>query len=315
MYCFRLPFTLSKRCKLGIADDRVDLLDDGGRHVWLASSNPGGGPLSEATELVVRGEGYDSHEQAGEDGERWRDVVSRAFARVGLAADFADRKAYGMFFKVGERLLSERAGHPVLGVRPGVTTFEYHPKIAFYSVTGEVSKVPSEEVTRWALHHAAELDERLTGAERLAFDLFSGSFFQPSSDARLLLLTMAVESLLDLAPRSAAARAHVDALLAATESNPDLSDDERKSLSGSLKWLWNESINQAGKRLARTLEPRTYDDLSPAKFFGRCYEVRSRLVHGRGPLPDRREVDLLAAHLEIMVGNLLSGSLLDQIID
>lgn len=70
------------------------------------------------------------------------------------------------------------------------------------------------------------LDEPLEGAERLAFDLYSGSFFQPSADARLLMLTMAVETLLDFQPRSEAARAHVTALMEATASNPDLSSAE-----------------------------------------------------------------------------------------
>lgn len=172
----------------------------------------------------------------------------------------------------------------------------------------------TDEWTRSVLQKAAELDEPLEQAERLAFDLFSASFFQPSADARLLMLTMAVESLLDLQRRSDAARAHVGDLIAATQLNPDLTEAERNSMCGSLTWLLEESIGQAGRRLAKTLEPRTYDDLRPAAFFDRCYEARSRLVHGRGQRPDRSAVDMLAAHLEIVVGDLLSRAAVDGLL-
>lgn len=77
----------------------------------------------------------------------------------------------------------------------------------------------------------------------------------------------------------------------------------------------DESIGQAGRRLARTLEPRTYQGFAPATFFIRCYEMRSKLVHGHIPRPDRGEVDLLAANLETFVGDLLSGSLLHEVPD
>ncbi|MGW2938368.1 hypothetical protein ACWDA7_42855 [Streptomyces sp. NPDC001156] len=115
------------------------------------------------------------------------------------------------------------------------------------------------------LTQAAQLHDPLDGPERLAFDLYSGSFFQPSADSRLLMLTMAIETLLDLQPRSDAAKAHVTAMIEATEANADLTHSERELLRGSLKWLRDESIGQAGRRLARTLEPRTYSGNAPGR--------------------------------------------------
>ncbi|WP_438294182.1 hypothetical protein [Streptomyces sp. HUAS TT7] len=165
------------------------------------------------------------------------------------------------------------------------------------------------------LTQAAQLHDPLDGPERLAFDLYSASFFQPSADSRLLMLTMAIETLLDLQPRSDAAKAHVTALIEATEANVDLTRSERESLRGSLKWLRDESIGQAGRRLARTLEPRTYLDKSPAAFFTRCYEMRSALTHGYVPRPSHRDVGLLAASLELFVGDLLAGRLLTEVPD
>jgi hypothetical protein len=55
--------------------------------------------------------------------------------------------------------------------------------------------------------------------------------------------------------------------------------------------------------------------MTPAAFFTRCYEMRSALTHGHLPRPDRGDVDVLAANLEIFVGDLLAGRLLTEIAD
>ena len=129
------------------------------------------------------------------------------------------------------------------------------------------------------------------------------------------MLTMALETLLDLQPRSDAAQAHVAALIEATSSHPELAAAERKSICGSLAWLMNESIGQAGEQLTRTLEPRRYANLAPATFFTRCYAIRSGLVHGGVPRPRHEEVRAFGANLEILVGDLLAGDLLDRVPD
>ncbi len=315
MYCFRLPFTMPGRTLLGLTEEQFFLQDDGERRVWLKSSAANGERLCDATGLVIRGEGYANDEDAAQEGARWRDVISRAFARVHLAADFGDRKPFATLTKAGEAWCSEQMGHPVLGDRPGVTVFVDQPGLRFVASHAEACKRPSEEQNRLVLAAAARLNDPLKGPERLAFDLYSGSFFQPSADSRLLMLTMAVETLLDLQPRSDASRAHVSAMIEATEANAGLTQSERDSLRGSLTWLRNESIGQAGRRLARTLEPRTYGDDAPAEFFTRCYAMRSALTHGRVPRPDRGDVDVLAASLEIFVGDLLAGRLLTEVPD
>lgn len=255
--------------------------------------------MCDATDLVVRGEGYATEDEAAREGERWRDVISRAFARVHLAGDFGDRKPFGNLTKAGEAWHSEKRGYPVLGDRPGVMVFKDQLGLRLLASNIEGCKRPPEERNRLVLTQAAGLHDPLEGPERLAFDLYSGSFFQPSADSRLLMLTMAVETLLKLQPRSDAARAHVTAMIEATEANADLTQPERHSLRGSLTWLQNESIGQAGRRLARTLEPRTYGGQDPAAFFTRCYEMRSALTHGHVPRPDRGDVDILAASLDI----------------
>lgn len=315
MVNFRLPFTMSSRALLGLPDQELILESDGTRTVLLRSTADARRQLRDATTLVVLGEGYSTKEEADIAGNRWRDAVSRAFARLHLAADFGDRKPFATLSEEGVARWTERLGHPVLGDQPGVTVYEDRPGLRFMAVNAEGCMRPSEERCRITLETAALLDDPLGGRQRLEFDLYSGSFFQPSADARLLMLAMAVETMLELRSRSDAAIAHVKSMIESTYANTDLRRADQESLAGSLKWLMDESIGQAGRKLATTLEPRTNMGKSPTTFFTACYSMRSALVHGSIPRPDRDAVDLIAAHLEVFVGDLLAGPLLLKIPD
>lgn len=315
LYSFRLPFRLPRRARLGLTAEQFFLEHTGERRVWLRGRDNESQPLCEATSVVLRGEGYESEAEAAREGERWRDVVSRAQARAHLAADFGDRMPYGMLSEAGEAEFALQFGHPVLGEAPGVTVFVDQPGLRFVAVHAEGCLRPAEERNRDILEQAAQSADSMDARERVAFDLYSGSFFQPSADSRLLMLTMAVETLLSLQPRSEVVQDHVQAMIMATEANTGLTRAEVDSLKGSLMWLRSESIGQAGRRLARTLEPRRYGGIRPEVLFTRCYEMRSALTHGKTPRPDRMKVDRLAANLEGLVGDLLAGPLLHQIPD
>lgn len=304
---------MSARSLLDLPEPTHDLEVRAGSRVWLAAIEPDG-PLRDAVRIVIRGEGYEWEREAASAGERWRDITCRALARLHLAADFGERMPYGQFTEEGERWASAQFGHPVISDVPGVTVFRCNPDLRFVRSQAEGCRRPTPEQSAAVFTAAAKSGDRLDPVERLAFDLYSGSFFQPSADARFLMLMMAVETMLDPAPRSAVARSHVQQLIDAT-TTAELPDAERKSLNGSLSWLMNESIGQAGRRLARRLEPRRYRGRTPSAFFTDCYTMRSGLVHGSAPRPTRDEVDSLAATLEMFVGHLLSGDLLDAIAD
>ncbi|MFG2345072.1 hypothetical protein [Streptomyces phaeochromogenes] len=307
---------MPRQIQLGLSESQFLLGSEGEQQVWLKPFGDADQRLCDASNFVIRGEGYATQDEAARDGEQWRDVTTRAFARVHLAADFGDRQPVNMLTKAGEEWLSGLVGRPVLAHLSGVTVFEDQPDLRFVAAPSlEGRKRPSEERNRLVFMQAARLHDPLDGSERLAFDLYSGSFIQPSADSRLLMLAMAIETLLVREPRSDVARAHVTAMMEATKANPDLTHSERNSLRGSLKELLDESIGQAGKRLARTLEPRTYAGQVPDAFFSRCYTMRSELTHGTVPRPNRRDVDALAANLELFVADLLAGRLLTEIPD
>jgi hypothetical protein len=116
--------------------------------------------------------------------------------------------------------------------------------------------------------------------------------------------------LIEPAPRSDAVRIHVEQLIARTKE-ADLPTAEKDSVVGSLRSLMDESISQAGRRLAASLDGRIHMDQTPAEFFRSCYELRSRLVHGYYPRPAVGEVNARCAPLELFVGDLLAGELKD----
>jgi hypothetical protein len=148
--------------------------------------------------------------------------------------------------------------------------------------------------------------------EALAYDLFAASFFQKGPDARYLMLMASLEALIDPQPRPATAVAHVQSLIQLTR-DADLPEDEILSMLGALKWLKSESIGETGRRLMLRLSDRQYDNDSAGALFRRCYRLRSDLVHGKVPRPSQSHVESAAMHLEAMLGDLLSGELLQAV--
>lgn len=215
-----------------------------------------------------------------------------------------------MLTKAGAQMFEAQLDQPVLNDVHGVMTFECEPRPRFVSVGVTLSVGRSAEHLTQAIAKARATGASMSGAERLAYDLYSASFALPAADARFVMLMMALETLIEPAPRSDAARVHVERLTALTKQ-ADLPEAEKDSLIRSLGRLMDESISQAGRRLAASLGGRIYMDQTPAKFFTSCYELRSRLVHGYYPRPTFDEVNARCAPLEPFVGDLLAGELKD----
>lgn len=189
--------------------------------------------------------------------------------------------------------------------------YESIPTPQFVSSSSFHSQYTLQEKFLETFTHIANCSFELTSKERLSLEFFHASFFQQSIDARFLLLVTAIEALIETRQRSDEAVKHVDHLIQLTHESNSLDRKEKDSLVGSLRWLRQQSINQAGRELASTkLGGRTYMNLSASDFFRRCYDIRSRLVHGSTPPPSvlseigefetplkRFVSDLLCAHL------------------
>ena len=97
----------------------------------------------------------------------------------------------------------------VLNDEPGTLGVHPAPTALFVGGSAAATRSPNEAKTKAAITVAFESGPHHTPAQRLAFDLYSASFFQPAADARLFMLMMAIETMLDPQDRDEATTVHV----------------------------------------------------------------------------------------------------------
>jgi hypothetical protein len=305
-YCFRIRFHLSYRVRIHSDAEELALpaRAGSGESVILQSATLGK-VLREAAELLLIGRCYASEPEAQGAGVHWRGTVQKALASLTVGADFGDREeaegASRQTTEDGVRWIEDTFGVTVFRCEP----WPRFPRLGSLTARTEIQ----EDRLLKAIGVANARGAVMSDTERLAYDLYSASFAEPSVDAQFVMRMMAVETLLDPAPRPAPVLEHVNDLIAQTQK-ADLPDDEVPSLVGSLKWLREESISRAGQNLAGSLQHQQYMSEPPIKFFRECYDVRSRLVHGAVPRPSRSDVATRAEALRVFVGDLLSRELL-----
>lgn len=256
--------------------------------------------------MALRGSGYPSEEAAADAGRDWRARLMAAFAAARIGADFGDRAGHGGF---SDYALAAASGaeHRALNDVHGLMVFECEPAPVFLKVgpiTGIVHR--SQDRLRDAMAQAIRTGG-LSETRQVSYDLYASSAGLPSADGRFALLMAALESMIEPVVRSEECQRHVDRLIELTESS-GLPERDINSINGTLRWLRIESINRAGKELARTLDPREYMGMSAGKFFTEAYSLRSRLLHGNHPLPSWREINQWAGSLEVFVADLIAAS-------
>ena len=263
-------------------------------------------PIKDVSRLILTGIGYDSEAEAMAAGELWRGRVMRAFAILYIGADFGDEdRPSGGVTPYG--LAAIGRGKKVLDDPPRLWAYQADDEEPLFIVINPI-------VDWWisSPHERLEgaLDDAIaTGGlsrmRQVSYGLYAGSFGL-APEPRFAMLMMAFESLLTLKPRSAESQAHVTSMMEATRAS-GLSASEVQSICGTLQWLLNQSIGQAGRDLAGSLGLRDYlNGEAPEKFFTKCYAVRSRLVHGKHPVPAPGELGQLAAPLEHLIGELIA---------
>jgi hypothetical protein len=144
--------------------------------------------------------------------------------------------------------------------------------------------------------------------QRVASELFCASFFDLVYRSRFITLVTAVEALLEPRTRSVSVQDIIDQAKALTATLSKL-EPARESLLSSLEHLREDSIGQAGRHLAdQLLGNKIYTEMTPGKFFSKCYSIRSQTVHNG--IPDDPDVDflVLANLCQQFVGDLLLAS-------
>jgi hypothetical protein len=308
---FRARAVLGSRCEISAADTELVLKDANGIRVTLAVAD-GATTLTDARDIALVGTGFPTEPEAQLAAALWREAVVLGFARAGIGADFRERRPGGPTLSDDFRaLLAERF--------PGVTLHDDIGGISVFAAASEAI-VMTFEASLMKGYNADQLTKLVRSAFEgghdpsprrwLSFDLYSTSFFLEFPDSRLMMLAMALETLIDQQERDAAALEVIEQLTAIVNQS-DLLEAAKSSLAGSVRSLKRESVNAAGRRLAATLGDRKYMDKTPPQFFSYCYNLRSALAHGHVPRPSHDEVNVAAANLEQMVGDLIAGQFLD----
>jgi HAMP domain-containing protein len=264
------------------------------------------GAIKDAQRLVLTGTGYNSEAEAISEGELWRGRLMRAFATLNIAADFGDETRLGGGFTV-HGLAAIGRGRRVLNDPLKLWAYEETDENPLFVVTNPISEFwvssPHERLEAALTYAIARGD--LSRELQVSYSLYAASFGL-APEPRFAMLMIAFESLIRVKPRSAEVQTHVRSMMTATQGS-ELPANEIQSICGSLNWLLDQSINQAGRELAKSLGPREYlNGEAPGKFFTRCYTVRSRLVHGNHPIPSPTELGQLAAPLEHMVSEIIA---------
>ena len=313
-WCFRIRFRMGLTVQLMVDEPEWVLTPPHETPAVTLRASQEGQPIQGAEQLVLIAKGYPDELVALSAALDWRSVIMRAFGRLAIGADFGDRAPKSAFSEAGLRQFEEANSLPrVLNDEHGIMVFSEGPTPRFASIsplTG-VSITPRARVAL-AIEAAREA-ARLSDQEVLAYDLFGASFFQPSTDARFLMLMTALETMIERGPRPDEGNAWVDELINQTQQ-ADLDTEQKGSLLGSLRGLRKrESVGQAARRAIEVLGSRTYQGKSAKAFFSDCYKVRSALVHGDGP--SREQVSGLVGDLEHFVGHLISGQLAQGLSD
>ncbi|WP_133126010.1 HEPN domain-containing protein [Pseudohalioglobus lutimaris] len=189
----------------------------------------------------------------------------------------------------------------------GVTAYseEYPTTCSSIFTTGLVNVRNAEFFTGKLIDLISEsyaLSEQL----KLAMELMTSSFFESSSRARFLTLVLAAESILSPEDRSTEVHSVVDELRNVAKS-ANLSDQEKRSILGTLNWLYKDSISQSLRKMALVHLPnKTYQDLPSHKFIQKCYEARSKLVHSGTVDEEKHNIGTLAANLEVYLKDMLT---------
>jgi len=311
---FRLRFTRSPRDTLNVDENELTLPTVETSHEVVLKARETGRSIKDAISIVLRGTGWEHPEEAWELGAFYADVLSRTYARLRLGADFGSRAAKSWFTEASLALISKNIGRPALNDVHGMMVYDRTamPQVVFTSMQGDMIRGVAVEqfltVFETALSRSRDIDDR----ERVALELFNASFFQTSVDSRFLLLMSSLEALIVQRPRSEEVRTFVRTLTATIEAADGIDATERNALKQGVGQLQRESIGQAGRRLvSESLDGRIYEGMTPSDFFSRCYQLRSRLVHGDLPFPTREDVSAVVAKLEVMLSDLLSTDLLD----
>jgi hypothetical protein len=280
---FRLRFHLCNSGRINCDQEELEVLTQpGGIRVRLTTGALGTS-IKANTRAAIIGGPYSSAEDAQGAAVRAKTALLMWAVQQRLGIDVGGRQATGAITEFGRQWIENQVGVPVRRDIHGIDVYEAQDNQRFVSAepTFEVPKSQEDFIGQFRAGFlgAPALSEK----EQLATELYCASFFDVSFLSRFITLVTAVEALLQPQDRSAEARSLVEAMEKLTEHS-GLENEVKQAIRGSLQWLKQESIGQAGRALvSRLLDAREYGGLPAPRFFSHCYDLRSQILHTGTP--------------------------------
>ncbi|WP_329407677.1 hypothetical protein OG563_36755 [Nocardia vinacea] len=194
-YSFRVHIKVSGWARLGINESRHELTAAGVTPSVRLATGIGEMSIEKADSLYLVGGSYPSRAAAEEGAVQWRTALQGVFAKLRIGADFGDRVPRAPTQQPAHRMMETDLGVRAFEGHHGTLVFEDEPYPVF--ITGHVSgyNAPSADQLATAIKGAlaAPRTTRLARDEA-AYDLLSASFFESNPEARIVLLTSAIEA-------------------------------------------------------------------------------------------------------------------------
>ena len=277
--------------------------------------------------LVVRGGPYADLGLAQVEARLWRARLQAAMARITTPGLFGDRTTQKIQSNSGSdgalkvELWNERlsGGGPILAVENNAVLYATNAIptfVPFLAIAGTANDKFVETLCAITNANLPGLNE----PQQRAFDLYAAAYIIDHPEARFLLLMAAMESLTHETMRATIAQTHLDHLIYLTKANNKINALDRDRLVGALSMLKRESGRTLLKSLAARLEPRRYDGLTPVKFVNRCYQLRTRIIHGLAVAesanrPSPQDIYWEALNLGSLLGDMLCLDFIEQVPD
>lgn len=274
-------------------------------------------PISEADRLILEGCPYQTEAEAWETGRRAKDALLLTCASMRIAVDVGNDRANLQLAERVKAVVREAGKVRIREDVHGLMVYD-SSELTSFADSSAIRLVLNNDAQKFLAELTQILSQGVTPSEkqRLALELLGVSRFETSVRARFLTCMLAYETLLAPEKKAADVLKMLSDLRGIVEES-DLNADDKESLKNGVASLKTQSITSTGKALASTyLGDKNYLGFTADKFFGRCYNVRSSLVHSGVPKTSRTktlsdtEFGTLAANLELMLSDLLVGMLL-----
>lgn len=304
-YSFRFRIKLHPSSEIDIGETQISIPIKGGPDLLLLSDDENL-TIKESRNIVVQSERYDNEEAAMEAALLFRDAITITSLEKGISSLFGLRtRPGGTFTRKGLDFLERKTRRNVINEAPGINIFETELKPLFPRI-GPFHAVVSTPKDKFLnnLQKNINLGVNLTDKLRTAIELLNTASFLSSPDAKILILTAAIECLIEQQPRPDSVQLHLDSCIQEIESDANISENQKASIVGTLRQQKDESIRQAGLRLIRERLPgRQYMNMPADVFFDMIYEIRSSITHGTPP--EINEVQKVVPELKGMLKELL----------